>query len=137
MLDGGTETGDFYFLFFYFLCKDNSHHDHRLVQTCSDLCFRACSRGPRSGVPAAGIFFCLMPVRLCARRQADLAHKERWVVARNEEEAKAKAATILGCEADQVRAGWGGKLVALCPCRGSWVCRPPTTSAGEYICHKS
>eukprot|EP00752_Nemacystus_decipiens_P005746 g5199.t1 len=34
--------------------------------------------------------------------QGDLAHKERWVVARNEGEAKAKAATILGCEADKV-----------------------------------
>eukprot|EP00903_Cladosiphon_okamuranus_P022267 g20474.t1 len=34
--------------------------------------------------------------------QGDLANKERWVVARNEGEAKAKAATILGCEADKV-----------------------------------
>lgn len=35
-------------------------------------------------------------------RQGDLANKERWVVARNQGEAKAKAATILGCEADKV-----------------------------------
>ncbi|CAN0381276.1 unnamed protein product, partial [Hapterophycus canaliculatus] len=34
--------------------------------------------------------------------QADLTHKERWVVARNEGEAREKAAVVLGCEADKV-----------------------------------
>lgn len=46
-----------------------------------------------------------------------MANKNRWVVARNESEAKDKAAAILGVEADKVRCGavcdeipegWGG-----------------------------
>ena len=34
--------------------------------------------------------------------QADLANKDRWVVGRNEAEAKAKAAQVLGVDEDKV-----------------------------------
>ncbi len=39
--------------------------------------------------------------------QTDLANTERWIVARDEAEAKTKAAAILGCEADKVTKAGG------------------------------
>lgn len=52
-------------------------------------------------------FCCCVLVCVVSVTQTDLANTERWVVARNEDEAKAKAATILGCEVDKVNQAEG------------------------------